>query len=291
MKKYSKNKLKFKRKIKLLIILFIILFLISISFLIFIGIKNNFVKEKVDYSAKDVTDDVAKNSTPIVVNNVIVGALYDKTWVSAEAYYLKSANKLDLDMEVYTKTGKSGSFTLGNVKKDSNSTTIFTNVKRNDMYNEYIAVKKGDTNIRQSKMNLIESNSEDLKLVKKALGIYRIFNTSIKINSAYEVNIDNSGILKILFVTNEPGKSSGAYSSVIAIDSNNKAHIIKYNYIKNLKKASDWPVYDLNFVIDINNDGINEIVLQETKEFNIKYDILEYNKGKVTQVLSSEFKI
>ena len=55
--------------------------------------------------------------------------------------------------------------------------------------------------------------------------------------------------------------------------------------------ASDWPIYSFKFVGDINEDGTSEIVIQETKEFEVIYDILEYRNGKFVEVLSASTKI
>ena len=109
-KKYSKNNLKKKRWIKILIVFFAVIFLTSVSFLIFINVKNNIVFERIDTTAKEVTDDVVKNSTPIIVNNVVVGATYNKQWVAQESYYFRNESKNNIDIDVYTSEGKKGKY-------------------------------------------------------------------------------------------------------------------------------------------------------------------------------------
>lgn len=291
MKKYSKSKLKIKRNLKALIVFFALLLILSISFLVFVLVKNNIDIGKVNYSSKDVDDNVAKNSTPIIVNNLVIGSVYENKWVSAEKFFLNSTNKFNIDLDVYTKTGKSGSFSLQEIKKSGNSTSIYATIKKSDYYSEYFAVSKTEKNIKQPTVNLVEENDQIRKTAKKTLGIYRVFNTSMKVESVYEVNFEENGISKIVFVTNEPGKSMGAYSAVIYIAPNGSSKIIKYSYVRNVKKSSDWPVYSLCFIADLNNDGKSDIVLQETREFNIKYDVIEYNNKNFVEVLSTEFTI
>lgn len=291
MKKYSKSKLKIKRNLKALIIFFALLLILSISFLVFVLVKNNIDIGKVNYSSKDVDDNIAKNSTPIIVNNLVIGSVYENKWVSAEKFFLNSTNKFNIDLDVYTKTGKSGSFSLQEIKKSGNSTSIYATIKKSDYYSEYFAVSKTEKNIKQPTVNLVEENDQIRKIAKKTLGIYRVFNTSMKVESVYEVNFEENGISKIVFVTNEPGKSTGAYSAVIYIAPNGSSKIIKYSYVRNVKKSSDWPVYSLCFIADLNNDGKSDIVLQETREFNIKYDVIEYNNKNFVEVLSTEFTI
>ena len=132
---------------------------------------------------------------------------------------------------------------------------------------------------------------QDISSVKKALGIYRLFNTSIKITEAYNLVIENSGYGRILCVTNEQGKSFGVYSAIVYVNPQGKASLVKYNYVSDKEKSESWPIYSFCFVTDINNDGTNEIIIQETKEFEVKYDILEYKNNKFVEVLSTNVKI
>ena len=48
--------------------------------------------------------------------------------------------------------------------------------------------------------------------------------------------------------------------------------------------------YSLNFVADLNGDGINELLIQETKEFEVKYDVIEYKNNNFYEILSSVAK-
>ena len=44
------------------------------------------------------------------------------------------------------------------------------------------------------------------------------------------------------------------------------------------------------FIADLNNDGTNEVIIQEVKEFEAKYDIIEFKNDNFIEVLSSELK-
>ena len=95
---------------------------------------------------------------------------------------------------------------------------------------------------------------------------------------------------KIICATSDGKTELGVYSVVIY--SNGKsAKIIKYCYVKNTRKAVDWPIYSLKFVYDLNSDGMSEIVIQETNEYQIKYSIIEYREDKFYEVLSEKIKI
>ncbi|MNV89791.1 hypothetical protein D3C71_1841150 [compost metagenome] len=105
------------------------------------------------------------------------------------------------------------------------------------------------------------------------------------------MNLEQGKKGKIICATSESKNIMGVFSAVIYIDDQNNAKCIKYNYIKNLKNASEWPIYTLKFVADLNSDNKNEIIIQEISEFKVKYDVIEYRNNNFYEVLSSEIKI
>ena len=62
--------------------------------------------------AANVSDDIAANSEPIIVDNLIVGAIYENTWVSTNKYYLKSNKKTDLETYVYDIDSRAGEYII-----------------------------------------------------------------------------------------------------------------------------------------------------------------------------------
>ena len=289
MEKYSKEKLKRKRGVRTLVIILVIIIVLCLAGIIYILLNNNIVKEKVDDSARFVNDNEAANSTPIIINNLIVGANYNSKWVSAERYYVKGINKNKFEVDLFNQDGKLGTYELNEITQQPNSTSVYTTTTRVNLVDEYYGLAK-DTNKVLSKTVKSDITDEDIKSVKKALGFYRMLNTSVKVKEVYEVSITNDVYGKVIISTNEPGKSMGAYSVAVFVDNSGKASIIKYNYIRNLKDASNWPIYSLKFVADLNSDSSKELVLEEAKEFEANYSILEYRNGKFYEVLSSVVK-
>lgn len=290
-KGYSKSELKAKRRLKYLAIFVAIVIVITICFFIFVVLKNNIVKERVDYSSNNVSDDIVSNSTPIIINNIVLGASYNKTWVSSESYYFRNQNKL-ADVDVYNEEGKKGKYKITNFTNPDSAGAFYVTINNPNVSDEFIAVGSSDTDVmlQRSTRNLTVTD-EDIEIVKNALGKYLIFNTSVKINSIHSVTFDSENRGRIICVTNESGKSSGAYSAVIYESNYGKTELIKYNYIKDLKKSSDWPIYSFKFVADLNKDGMNDLVIQETKEFEVKYDVIEFKDNKFTEVLSTVVKM
>ncbi len=288
MKKYSKEKLKARRGIKVIIVILSIIVVICIAVILFSLFSKKIIFEKIDSSASNVSDDVASNSTPIIVNNLILGATYDKKWVANEKYYLNSKNGENTEVDAYSKGGKMGKYTVGKINKDSKTASMYTTISKDNLLNEYFAIAASDTNAMPNPASKVTNIDESyINDVKKSLGLYRIFNMSVKITEVYDVVISDTEKGYVIFATNEVNKGKGAYSTVIYVSNTGKRKIIKYNYINDKNNAEDWPVYSLNFVADLNQDGTNEILIQETKEFEVKYDVIEYKQNNFYEIMSA----
>ena len=290
-KGYSKAELKARRRLKYLAVFVAIVIIITICFFVFVVLKNNIVKERIDYSSENVADDIVSNSTPIVINNVVLGASYKNTWVSSESYYFRNHNKIT-EVDVYNETGKKGKYKITNFTNPGSDGAFYVTIDNPNISDEFVAVGASKNDVMMQKVTKISNITDsDIEVVKKALGKYFVFNTSIKINSIHSVTFDNENRGRIICVTNEVGKSSGAYSAIIYESNYGKTEIIKYNYVKDLKKSDEWPIYSFKFVLDLNQDSVNELIIQETKEFEVKYDVIEFRGGKFTEVLSTVVKM
>ena len=287
--KYSKNKLINKRLIFVVVIILILLLITSISFIAYINVTNNIVYNNINDDSSGVDDNIASQSNPIVINNIILGGVYNDKWVSMERYFFRSKNKEKTDIDVFTKKGKTGTFKLNEITKGNEATAAYTSTTRTNYSDEYFAVKTG--NMIVSKMVLITLNDDNIKIykdkVKKALGIYGIFNNTIKIKEVYEVALIPGKLSYVITATNDGKTNNGVYSTVIYVDDRGKARLIKYNYVKNINAASDFGIYTIKFVADLNDDNVCDIILQETREFKTKYSVMELKNNKFFEVLSA----
>ena len=291
MKKYSKEKLKARRLVKTIIVFLAIIAVICIGVLLFSLFSKSIVVEKLDSTPSNVSDEVASNSTPVIINNLILGATYDKKWVASEKYYLNSKNGENTEIDAYSKEGKMGKYTIGKISKDTKTASIYTTISKQNLLNEYFAVATSQTNVMPNPANkILDIDESYIKDVKRALGIYRIFNMSVKISEVYDITISENEKGYLIFATNEVNKGKGAYSTVIYVSNTGKRKIIKYNYINDKENAEDWPVYSLNFIADLNSDGTNELLVQETKEFEVKYDVIEYKNNNFYEIMSAVAK-
>lgn len=291
MKKYSKEKLKARRAVKTIILVLAIIAVICIGVLLFSLFSKSIVVEKLDSTPSNVSDEVASNSTPVIINNLILGATYDKKWVASEKYYLNSKNGENTEIDAYSKEGKMGKYTIGKISKDTKTASIYTTISKQNLLNEYFAVATSQTNVMPNPANkILDIDESYIKDVKKALGMYRIFNMSVKISEVYDITISEDEKGYLIFATNEINKGKGAYSAVIYVSNTGKSKIVKYNYINDKENAEDWPVYSLNFVADLNSDGTNELLVQETKEFEVKYDVIEYKNNNFYEIMSAVAK-
>ena len=291
MKKYSKSSLNRKRWVKYLIMILSVIIIICIFAIVYINFTNYIVYENINNDAMHISDEKAEKSTPIILNNIIIGATYKKEWVSSSRYYNMSNFKEDIKMKLYTSKGSSGTFDLELVKKTNSNIIGLTNsINRTEEYigiitdNEYNYIPL--VNIQKYDSKKVDYISK----IKEALGVNKILNSSIQINNVYETFIELGENITLLEVTSSNNSKNGAYASLIMIDSKGKASIIKYNYINNKEKAEDFKIYLLKFAIDLNNDSKNEIVIQEVDEFETIYSVLEYRDNKFITVLSEVIK-
>lgn len=290
-KSYSKGELKARRGLKYLTIFALIVIIITILFFVFVVFKNNIITEKIDYSATEVSDDVVSNSTPIILNNIVLGAVYNNTWVAPESYYFRNQNKL-ISIDIYNESGKKGKYNITNFTSPDTTGAYYVTTNNPNSKEEFFAVGSSDENIMmQPSTKQLTITDEDIEIVKDALGKYLVLNTTVKINSIHNVVLNSQNRGKIICVTNEVGKSSGAYSAVVYVSNFGDSKIVKYNYVKNLAKSSDWPIYSFKFAADLNKDGMNDLIIQETREFEVKYDVIEFRNDKFVEVLSTKVKI
>lgn len=292
-KTYSKGNLKKKRGLKLLIALLVILLIIGLFLLFFVVLKKEVNIGKISDVAKERSDEVVEKSTPIIVNNIVVGAVYNNEWVASESYYFRNKTKSQtIALDVYNLTGKKGKYNLTSMSKDTNSGALYAKTDNSNTYDEFLAIASTEKNIMNNPpIKQVNINEDDINTVKDALGLLSVFNNSVKITEIYNITLDTTNRGRLIFVTNEVGKSNGGYSAVIYEDMSKKTHIIKYSYVKDMKNSPEWPIYSFRFVADLNQDGMNDIVIQETKEFKMKYDVIEFKNNKFQEVLSTEINI
>lgn len=288
---YSKNKLKKKNSMKVVLVILVLLLVTGISILIMANIKDVVTIGKVSDKANSVSEDIAKNSKPIIVDNIVIGGVYNNEFVSADKYVTYSSNKINTEMNVYTNRGRSGTFKINNiVKKDTYTQAVTSSL---NVIDEYIAIPSSDVNAMDILPVKVDPTSEDYSSVKKALGKYRLLNNSVNISSVYDVSINLDNTFKIICATSSDTKG-GVYSTVIFTNSNRtKSKIIKYSYIKDRNNASNFPIYSFEFAADLNNDSNSEIIIREVTEFDLKYDVLEYNKkdDNFVEILSTTLKL
>ena len=289
MKKYSKEKLKFRRFFIFLIVLLIIVLILGFVLLFAFCLNDKFEISPEENDAINVSDDVASNSLPIVIDNLVVGAIYENTWVSANKYYLKSNQKSDLETYVYNSSSRAGEYIIEEVYTYGDS--VFADSTYPNNIDEYFAIPT-DSYALVSQFNEAQVEEVDYTYIKKALGFYRIYNSSINITKVYSgyVDVDNP-IRVISFTSSKKGLFGGVYSAIVVANINTgKAKILQYSYTKDFENSYDFPLYSVEFLADFNGDGKAELVTREVTEFNVTYNIFEYKENKYIKVLSETIK-
>lgn len=290
MDKYSKNKLVAKRYLVAVMVLLIII-LICLGIYIYRLLTTKVVKYGlIDRSASSVKDEEAINSTPIIINNIIIGGVYNSKWVDSLKYVELSKFKEQTEVDIINQRGKAGTYYINKIEKRKNKyDTVYVDIIKNDYISEYYGVAKDKSSVNIA--NVInmseEEEKEHIKIVKNALLKFTKMNNSVKINEAYGVSLSANQQYTLLFVSNSDSPNKGVYSAIIAVDMMGKAKVIKYNYYKDVSDAAEFEVYSFKFVGDLNSDGISEIVVQATREFTTSYYVIELKDNEFYEILSS----
>ena len=291
MAKYKKNANKKRNLLKVFMSVLLIIVILGIIAIIYLMVNNNISKFLIDDSSKNVSNDEAKNATPIIVNNLLLGGVYNNKFVSVDKYFLNSTNKVETKIDLYSSRGRIGEYEITSMKKDNTLPTVYITSSKDNLINEYFGIISSNK-INYKELNEVNTTDEDTARVRDSLGLYNILNTSIKISKVYETSIMTGNKVRIILATNEPNKSLGAYSTIVIYDElTNKSQCVKYNYVRDKNDASDFGIISLKFIADLNNDEVNELIIQETKEFEVIYSIYTNRNGNYYQILSSSMKI
>jgi len=289
MKKVNKKK-NVKKVIPFIIILVTVLVL-SAVFLIYIYTQNYITVEYIDKASSKVSSKDVTSVSPIIINNVVVGGVSDKgKWLSKDNLYGKANISKGAEIDMYNLSGKMGTFEIYSVSKDNEKGITYAVPLKDIMEEEYIGLGKSESNAMTRGLTKIEPTDEDEKHVKKALGKYRLFNNTVKVNEVYEAYLGTDQKTRIISATSEGDNKLGVYSVVVFVKGS-RAKIIKYSYVKNTESSINWPVYSIKFACDLNYDDKYELVIQEARETTMKYSILEFKNDKYYEVMGINFNI
>lgn len=262
--------------IPILIIVFILIIISCVLFLWYTLSGNYIHIGHTDNKAEDVTAMYAKNSNIIIVNGIVLGASKDNNWISSQKFYEANSTNSQIEVDVFGKNSQYGTYKTASIKKH-NKSVIYTTIAKSGPLSDYIAKSSTEGAKILPGMTKLEPTKEDEEFVKEAIGSYKLINGSVKVESVYGTNI-NEVTDKIICATSAKSNLLGVYSAVVYV-SGGKAHLVKYSYVRDTKDSDRWPVYSLQFVIDLNEDNKPEIVLQETTGTDTSYSVLELREN------------
>ena len=165
MKKYSKGQLKFKRFGFGLAVLLVLVLAFGLVMLFGFCLKHTINITSTTSEASNVSEEIAQNSQPIIIDNLVVGGLYGNKWVSSSKYYLKSINKANIDINVYTKDKSAGAYKLESLYTYGDS--VFCNTS----YPNYIEV---NSMAIDTKITLDENEMNSLQFQQKTMHFHLI---------------------------------------------------------------------------------------------------------------------
>ncbi len=263
-----------------------------------LGRKTIIVENKDDVveasALKEEVKDNVLTASPIIYTNILIGGKYGNSIIDAKTY-LDGNTRTGIQISAFNENGRMGLFKLKGYKPVSTDVTL-VETSINNTRQEYVAVE-GDKQIANRYFSVLKDENtikEAEKTVKKAISKYLLPNNSIQIQKVVGLSITKETSGKVIIATSKQDTvKKGVYSVAIYQEENKAPQIIKLYYARNQKALlSNWPVYDLKFACDLNDDEKYELILEEVTESKVKIDIMEYRDNKfyqvVQQVLSSK---
>lgn len=279
-----------QKTIFLIIVILVVLIAILISLFVYLNSQNyiSLDPEDATHESENVSSVTAEGANAILLNNVLLGGVNGSTWVSAKNMFeVRRMNEIEVTM--YTNKGLLGTFNTTRFKEGKNF--YYTKTTKYPEPDEYVAVETKNMSPILFGLDKIETTSTDQKIVKEALGKYKFLNGSVKIVEAYQTSFADGKLGKIYSVTSNGKNMFGVYSAVI-FSSAEKTELIKYSYVKDTSLSNGWPVYSIKYVIDLNGDGKNELILQETTANAVRYIVEELkNNNSFKEVLKVSINI
>lgn len=273
-----------------LIVVLVVVLIILVALFLYLNSQNyiNYGPEDVTGVSETAENSTAQNASVIILNNVLLGGVNGTQWVSAKIMY-NNVSLSGTEITMYSNDGMLGTYETSKFKE--NSSYYYTKTTKYPEPDEYIAVDTKNISPVLYELDKIEVSEEDEKTVKKALGKYNLLNGSVKIVEAYQTSFYEGKLGKLYSVTSNGKNMFGVYSAVIFVSSE-YTEVIKYSYVKDTKLSSGWPVYSIKYVIDLNGDGKNELILQETTANAVKYVVEELkNSFEFKEVLKVSIDI
>lgn len=282
-----KKKIPVKLKVLPIIIAVVVIVIIMSAILLVTILKQNYIVYENVAAKKEVSSADIKSAQVIIVDNIVIGGHTNGKWIDAKTIYDNNKGKIDIDM--YSETAKYGTYKTATFKYNLDSNIVYTITTRVPTPKKYIAKSaKANSNTLPS-LQVADANNLDTKNVKKAMGKYRFLNNSVKVINAYDVFIEKN-IPGRLIVAASDSNLFGVYSTVVYVGSKGP-QLVKYAYVKNSEKSVSWPIYSASFVIDIDDDGISETILQETTETTTSYVIVKYEDNMFKEVLKQTINL
>lgn len=272
-----------------LLIIFFVLIIVSAVLFLWYTFSGNYIEiSNVDNKAYDATTANSADADIIITNGVVLGASKNTSWIGANNFYEANNNKQEFDVTLFSENKEFGTFKTARLKRyDGN--VVYTTIAKESLPSKYIAVG-GEVSKILPGMTKLEATKDDEKYVKDAIGSYKLVNGSVKVTEVYLTNI-NQTTDKIICATSKSANMLGVYSAVIYV-TGNEAYLVKYSYVRDTDNADRWPIYSLQFVMDLNNDEKPEIVLEEITGNDVKYSVLELRDNNVFyEVLSAKVEI
>lgn len=281
---------KMPKKLKILpiIIAAITVIIIALVILLVTILRQNYIVYQNVKKSGEATDNDVNTANIIIVDNIIIGGHSNGKWIDSKTIYDKYNGKSNIGIDMYSQMEKYGRYDTASFRYNKKANIVYTTTTRVPSPERYIALSDAGNDITPY-LKKVDCEELDVKNVKSAMGKYRFLNNSVKVISAYDVFVEKNISGRIIVAASD-SNLFGVYSAVIYVGSNGP-QLVKYAYVKKSEKSVSWPIYAVDFALDIDGDSIAEIVLQETTETTTAYTIMKYENNIFKEVLKQTINL
>lgn len=237
---------------------------------------------------------------------------------------LKVKNNLEKNINIVIGYDTFWSYDFENKWRNSGSNIVYGDAKYNIyIYSQYMG--KYDLDLGKEKWYYFDSNYDDanfkgelfayngtrkfkmidyktseiltddlkyLNEINDSINISNIKITDLIINQKVSLDMDNDGKEEQLYAISnfycETCENISEYYSLVFIVDDNKVQLLAQSYT-DASNYSSVPIYDINYIIDIDEDNEYEIILSKSTYGNNKtyHDLFIKSKNKYKKVISS----
>lgn len=261
------------------IITIVVLTLISVYGLI---VYNLSIKSELGESSNNIPENTQENDDSTEFDYLIVGN--DECWIYNNGHWNETEPRdFDESFSVYVNNNYFGDYKL----KYGNVWNLFDTTNKYVHYNGKLLAVTSGISVNLMNYNIQNVNIDDMLEIDMILNS-NILQEDLTINEKLILDLDKNGINdKIINVSNLDAENQNIYFNLTYINLNNNLKILNKNIVE-IENRLIEPVYNLEYVLNINNSEYDSIILRKgyfSNNGDTQRILYEYNNENYLEIV------